>query len=1429
MALFNPTSIFVVVLLLYLSSFILFAIIRIATGISIQRIGYFSLRRIAYTPKEGIRVEIRGLGLSLHRPTFAQPTWISFRLTELKVTLDPVALGNTHNISAKSEDPVGPNSIEEERPLHNSVKDGSISTTRASAGARSRTWKKLTNAKEKIKRLHRQIRWLAMVDMVALNTVIHVVEVGQIQIGRFTMAVDTRRKMVDRGRLFRHKKDPSGDQRPAEWVVSIKSILLAVDGSESVEVLDVLGLNIHGLLYKDREGLREASIAVKLGKLHIPLDDLLVFSQLMKNRSGTSPFQSRETEVQDDISFADIVEELDQPGGREETIVQTVADSKEFVASILRGIQEIQLALSFFRVSREIKSLSRVQSPLYLNVVTHEVGIDLHRLDPRTPAHRMYFSRTDVAHQALVAAISVSVTLDDNSGHANKLIYVPMATTTIKTTLPSKTVTLSEDRDAAERNANVLFANLVITSPSVDLEPKHLSQLLALTQARNQSSPTVPQNSHRLISRLLPKATIKLSVHEPVLRFVLPISNPTCKNIEDYDLLISSISSISLDIESSHSAGVELHYSLSSIFRIASHQLYYQTALAERHNLLVTEALELKVQLSANPEVYVVASGFLKTFSVHMVRQEVSLGVHRVVKQFRNSVKPEKLQTPTDTNTPSFLRRLPPWLLQFQFEGSDFGLEIAGVDSDISKNSRGVALQLESWTADYRAQKSDSIRRGSVRHRAMSNAMVSDEHIISISPPSPSHKQAQGPADGRRLALHVRGLEGFVIESADAWEPDPFISLPRFEVAFSTSSDLQGPIFHVNSVVRALYLQYSLYRHYAIGVAGFVVRGAFLRQESEDKLSPVSSQHVGQGTIKSSDRLHVRNASSASPELLTVDVKASVMQIKADMPADPSVMFQVYGLTAGRHRWSAPFLRSQLIRLHAEAPKLRRVWTRIVSMNNVRVDMRESKKKKHGRTVTDEKSVDVSTDFIRLAVPHHLTMFRIFDNFVNTLKSTQQLHHRFMTKTNEYILDKPPEGPKEVPRVSLRSKALLFELEDGPFEWKLGTIYRLGLIEQKQRLAREEAFRIKVKRLEDLNQRRGSSKYRTQSNQPHDHYKTRSSRVSEEGHRSKSTDGRSRRRSSSRGRRGRKMRYNPEGVCSLTDSAKVSAKDAWYKLQQHNARSWKRRIDSSMRFQNAAIKEIRNLFSGADEPPDEVDDGEAILGIPNRPGLMSTLISDLHLVIDKPSFPITEYSKFLHRIGKGMPFDTQYSLLIPMSISLDMGEARVTLRDYPLDLLHIPAIRPGQSPRLPSWSLRTDFVIAEEYRDSQSARHVKVDIVPYTHGPDGQSQSGFAIDVRRTVSPVKTYSDVSIDVNTSLPTTFSWGPSYQPVIQDMMMIIEGFTKPEIDPSDRVGFWDKIRLSFHSRLKVFWKGDGDVHFRLKGVSFRPPSKDLTDLF
>lgn len=1392
-------------LLLYISSFVLFAIIRITTGLSIQRLGYLSLRRIAYTPKAGIRIEVRGLRLSLHRPTFVQPTWISLRLDSPRVILDLSVL----NGSPKRTN--GRILMVDKKSQHSaksfSVPNGSANGQRRH---RSQLWRHLTDTKEGIKRLHRRVHWLRLLDVVAVDAAIEAVDVGSIRIGHFTMAVDTRRKTVDRGRLFRHKKDPSGDQRPAEWIITTKSVLLMVAGSEPGEVLDSMSLNIHGILYRKREGLRDTSIAIKLGRLHIPLDDLLTISSCAR----AITMSAREAAVRsplEDISFTDVVEELDRPGSREESIVQTVADSKEFISSILRGVQEIQMALSFIRVSRQITSVSHLTAPLTLNIVTHEVGIDLHRLDQGSPAHRMYFSRSDVAHQALIAAISASVSLDDAEHSPSKIMYIPMATTTIKTTLPSKTVTFAEERDATERNANILFANLVVTSPSVDLDPRHLAQILALLRTKGETPSVRQDGNHRLISRLLPKASIKLSIHEPVVRFVLPINNSSSTNSDDYDLIISAVSSISLDVESTHSTEGEVHYSLNSVFRLSSHQLYYQTSSGIRHDLVVAEVLELKMELNATTEVRMLVSGSLKSFSIHMMREEVSNGIYNIVRNFKNNFKLDEQALTSAAGRPNFLRRLPVWLIELHLEGSGFSIEVAGTDKEISHQTRGLAMQLDSWTAEYESPRALKERRpSSVGRRTSTKSRGYDSSTKGLV--TAHEKTSNAQSDGRRLTIHVTGLEAFIIESTRLWEPDPSMRLPRFEVTFSTSRDLQGPILHINSAVSAIHLCFSLYRYYSIGVAIMTLKDAFQGPVSRAPTQELKS-YLSTGKAQTAER-PVRSNTMSGAELVTVDIKVAFMQVQAGMPADPPMLLQIYDVVAGRHRWSAPFLRSHLLRLHVEAPHLRRVWARLISMNSIRVNMRQSRKKV-GASFLTERSIDLATEVIRLAVPHGLIVYKVVDNVVNTVKAMEQLHHRFKTRKKDYVLEKGPEEPKRIPKISLRSKAIMFEIEDDAFEWKLGTIYRVGLAEQKQRMARAEAFEMKAKRLGDDRPPGAASRHRAHSYQPQTHR-----RPGHEGpDRSHSEEQSSRQRSSSRGPHGqdsKSMRYNSDGVCSLTGSAKVQVEAASEKLQEHNARSWKRKIDSVLALQNSTVKETRRMFSGADEPPHDAEDEETILAIPNRPGLMSAVISDLQLVLDKPSFPLPDYPKFLHEVGKGMPLDMQYSLLLPMNISLDMGEARVMLRDYPLDLLHVPAIRPGQQPRLASWSLRTDFVIAEEYRNAESTRNVKVDIVPSgQHEDDCSELLGYSLDIRRTVSPVKTYSKVMIDVNTSLPTTISWGTSYQPVIQDMMMIIEGFTKPEIDPSDRVGFWDKIRLSFHSRMTVNWKGGGDVQLRLKG--------------
>ena len=288
-----------------------------------------------------------------------------------------------------------------------------------------------------------------------------------------------------------------------------------------------------------------------------------------------------------------------------------------------------------------------------------------------------------------------------------------------------------------------------------------------------------------------------------------------------------------------------------------------------------------------------------------------------------------------------------------------------------------------------------------------------------------------------------------------------------------------------------------------------------------------------------------------------------------------------------------------------------------------------------------------------------------------------------------------------------------------------------------------------------------------------------------------------------------KMRYDPESAAGPTDNACVTKEEAWEKLQEHNSVAWIKSIRSALKQHRSRMSEAREMFWGPDEMPTESTDHETVLGLPPRPALMAAFFNDVAIAVDKPSFPLSDLPKFLHRVGKGLPEDTLFALLVPVSIKLTFSEAKVLLRDYPLPFIHIPHTRADQ--RGHSWSLQADFVLAEEFRGAESMRHAQVNIIP----AQGLRQPDYSIDVRRTVSPVKSYSDVKVSINTSYATRITWCTAYQPAIQDMMMVFETFTKPHVDPSERTGFWDKIRLILHSQITLAWEGDGDVHLTLKG--------------
>ncbi|KAF8759703.1 RNA pol II promoter Fmp27 protein domain, partial [Rhizoctonia solani] len=332
--------------------------------------------------------------------------------------------------------------------------------------------------------------------------------------------------------------------------------------------------------------------------------------------------------------------------------------------------------------------------------------------------------------------------------------------------------------------------------------------------------------------------------------------------------------------------------------------------------------------------------------------------------------------------------------------------------------------------------------------------------------------------------------------------------------------------------------------------------------------------------------------------------------------------------------------------------------------------------------------------------------------------------------------DAPAEDAKRVPPLVIAINALVIEAVDDPFETKLSLLWRAGFKEQQERLIREEAFAAKLQAIEmEIMDDSGQASHSTGSREWH-----------------------------------------------FTNRHTVDGVEAYRRLQQFNSSAW---FEAFANGKKALTKHEETQLRYIDIRPAEV-----------VPPLIRLLFDGVRVELAQPTFGETGSSlpEFLKRTGE-LPLDTEYTLLVPLNIRWEMRYALVTLRDYPIPLLHV---RPNQD-QAPSWTATADLVIAEEIGPNDSVEWLPTTVVP--EGLGVPEQVGFSILVPKTGMPVKTYANPEVHVTSSFATDISWGVSYQPCVADVMRIVDSLTHPSRDPSTPLGFWDKMRLSLHGKLRI----------------------------
>ncbi|THH02741.1 hypothetical protein EW026_g149 [Hermanssonia centrifuga] len=482
------------------------------------------------------------------------------------------------------------------------------------------------------------------------------------------------------------------------------------------------------------------------------------------------------------------------------------------------------------------------------------------------------------------------------------------------------------------------------------------------------------------------------------------------------------------------------------------------------------------------------------------------------------------------------------------------------------------------------------------------------------------------------------------------------------------------------------------------------------------------------------------------------------VQLSWEFPLKMKLFTRIFALSAQRPasgklklQWDQILLAVPLDVERDGTPRVE--WMELARISNWSVDIRPD---------VHPVAISAQGDSARLHIPYDYVLADLILDINLTVKCMKHLTRMIPSGQFENPPAPEAEEAKSMPDLSIRIGCLCVEAADDQFETQLGLIWRTGYESARLRLEREEAFEAKAAAVRAANQQDPSTPNRELQSE---------------------------------------FQFTPEHT--------VSVEDALNRLYSLHAGSWASGFRQARAQQVLQQKTEMQKSMGKVDPPDALDtDLITIITAPPAPPLIRLNFDALSLHITGPSFPSSNLPDFLFNEGGGLPRDTQYSLLIPMHLTFAVASLRATCREYPLPLLNIPA---SSQKEISGLEFDSDVVIAEEMGTAHSVEWIDCAIVKAHTGVHGAPP--LCVAVPKTLNPVKSYANPIIRVRTDDVTDFAWGVSYGPITQDLMRVVDTLSHAPRDDSPPIGFWDKLRLVFHWRLKVFF--ENDVHFHMKG--------------
>ncbi|KAI8925650.1 golgi-body localization protein domain-containing protein [Entophlyctis helioformis] len=400
-----------------------------------------------------------------------------------------------------------------------------------------------------------------------------------------------------------------------------------------------------------------------------------------------------------------------------------------------------------------------------------------------------------------------------------------------------------------------------------------------------------------------------------------------------------------------------------------------------------------------------------------------------------------------------------------------------------------------------------------------------------------------------------------------------------------------------------------------------------------------------------------------------------------------------------------------------------------------------------------QKYISVSASTAHVTVPHGFEMSDIIEGFVNLLRATKS---QVSTAFGIMFSTASPEGrtladESDTPEITLAVGTLHVRIEDDPFAVALERNYRVGLVENAARVSRERLFWRQLKR-ETLASGGGA------------------------------------------------------GGAGAGGGQTAQERKAWGCCRNTTAAPTWRRLAKPKQQRAGAGAETGTGTA----PAIETAAGQVLL--------VYFLFTGLNVVVTAPTLLSETIEETLHLLDATTPRQLIYDDLIARDLVVEMQSACVRLRDYPYALFDLPAppastatatataASPASRSKTPTWRTSGLLVVAEPALSSESRRLVHIGLGGLKAPP---------VPVTRSVNPTKIYLQTRTDIMTASTVRACYGTAYDPCLADFSNIIDTFTKPNVDPSPLIGWWDKLRVILHGTNDVKVSGGGELRVRVLG--------------